>query len=109
MGDLTQAEATTTEKKDRITLGLYSKVNQDESFRAELEQYAESAFGESEIADEGDEDNPAFIYRLELSSDLGVSTAVRVGVSSNFLCADPPTTGREFFFKVRHMLAKTRF
>lgn len=54
-------EAATAKEKDRLTLGLFSKVSSENEFRAELEEYAESAFGEREIADCGDfdEENPA--------------------------------------------------
>lgn len=54
-------QAVTLKEKDRLTLGLFSKVNGEANFRAELEEYAESAFGECEIVEEGGgyEENPA--------------------------------------------------
>lgn len=102
-------QAVTAKQKDRLTLDLFSKVNEEASFRTELEEYADSAFGESDISLCGDEveENPA--PSVSSFRHLGISSAVPVGVLSDSLCTDPPTTGGEFFFEVRHMHTQARF
>lgn len=53
------AAASTAEKKDELTLGLFSKVCGNEPFRLELLSYAVSARGKAEIGNDADETNPS--------------------------------------------------
>ncbi|CAM9162979.1 unnamed protein product, partial [Laminaria digitata] len=41
--------ATTTEQRDKLTLGMFSRMNDDKEFRAEVARYAASACGEREL------------------------------------------------------------
>lgn len=53
-------EATTSRRKDELTLGLYSKLSESPEFLKEVEQYAASAHEKKEVvSDDGDAENPA--------------------------------------------------
>lgn len=53
------SEATTTAEKDKLTLGMYSKVDKGGAFRDQLDMYASSAFEKAVIGDDGDQENPS--------------------------------------------------
>eukprot|EP00752_Nemacystus_decipiens_P006816 g6119.t1 len=70
--------ATTAAQKDELTLGLYSKVVENDAFRLELEEYAASAQGKAEIGSDEIEDNPSCgtssfkqIYEFKLLYEWG--------------------------------------
>lgn len=54
------SEATTTQEKDELTGGMFSRLNESAALRKDVEQYAVSAHGKKEvICDDSDEENPS--------------------------------------------------
>lgn len=56
MDDL--SEAATTQDKDKLTFGMFSKLNASAEFRKEVERYAVSAHGKKEVVSDVDAENP---------------------------------------------------
>lgn len=52
------SEAATTEEKDKLTFGVFSKLNASAEFRQEVERYALSAHEKKEVVSDIDCDNP---------------------------------------------------
>ncbi|CAN0406584.1 unnamed protein product [Pylaiella littoralis] len=54
------ATAPTQREKDELTLGMFSKLNNETEFRQEVKRYAASARGKAEVVnDDNDKDNPS--------------------------------------------------